>query len=221
MTWTGIAIIDWFLGLLDVWGYLIVFGFTVFENIFIVGTVTPGETVVIAAAAVASKGNLFLAGVWISSVIGTVVGSNISYWSGRRAGIEGVRGVIECLAQTRLGKILRVDPSGIEEIREHFHTDGAKTVLIARFAIGVKNWVPAMAGAMHMPALWFQIYTVLGAVLYTSLMCAIGWFLAENFDRALSVASGVSWVGLGIMAVFVSAIFLGRKRYKRKHEDEG
>ncbi len=218
MEWTGIAAVDWFLGLLDAWGYLIVAGFTIFENIFIVGSFTPGETVVIAAAAVSSKGHLLLWGVWASSVIGTIVGSNLSYWGGRAAGIEGVRGVIERLAVTRTGKILRIDPAGIEEIRHHFHTDGARTVLIARFAIGVKNWVPAMAGAMHMPVRWFQLYTVIGAVLYTSLMCAIGWFLAENFDRALSVASGVGWAGLGIMALFVGAIWLGRKRYKKTHE---
>ena len=62
---TGIAIVDWFLSLLDSLGYLIVFAFTVFENIFVVGSMTPGETVVVAAAFVSSSGGLVLAGVWL------------------------------------------------------------------------------------------------------------------------------------------------------------
>ena len=62
MPLTGIPILDWFLNLLDAWGYLIVFGFTVFENLFVIGSLTPGETVVIAASAVASNGQLVVAG---------------------------------------------------------------------------------------------------------------------------------------------------------------
>ena len=90
MTQTGIPVVDWFLAVLDTWGYVIVFGFTVFENLFVVGSFTPGETVVIAAAFVASRGDLIIWLVWIASVVGTVIGSNISYWLGRRAGLETV-----------------------------------------------------------------------------------------------------------------------------------
>jgi membrane protein DedA with SNARE-associated domain len=42
---TGIPVLDWFLAALDSWGYLIVLAFTVFENLFVVGSLTPGETV--------------------------------------------------------------------------------------------------------------------------------------------------------------------------------
>lgn len=219
---TGIAVIDWFLALLDAWGYLIVFGFTIFENLFVVGTITPGETVVIAASTVAANGLLHLSGVWVASFVGTMVGSNVTYLLGRRTGIEYVSQVTYGFAETRIGRFLRVDPSAVDEVHEHFHTQGAKTVLLSRFAIGAKNIVPAVAGATHMPVFWFELYTALGAIVYTSVMCTIGWFLGENLDLAIKVASGFGWFGLGLLAVFLGGLWYGRKRFRqRKADSEG
>jgi len=213
---TGIAVIDWFLAALESWGYLIVFGFTVFENLFVVGSFTPGETVVIAGALVASRDSLSIAGVWLASVVGTVVGSNISYWLGRRAGLDSVRQFTERLAATRIGRLFRIDAAGLDEVYEHFHTQGAKTVLISRFAIGAKNFVPAVAGATEMPVFWYELYTLLGAMLYTSIMCAIGWFLGANLDNALKVASGVGYAGLAIFALFIGGLLVARNRIKAR-----
>jgi membrane-associated protein len=218
---TGIAVLDWFLALLDAWGYLVVFVFTVFENLFVAGSFTPGETVVIAASAVAANGQLTLTFVWISSFVGTVVGSNISYLLGRRVGMGGVSAFAERFAETRVGRILRIDQDAVDEIYAHFHKEGAKTVFISRFAVGAKNFVPTVAGATKMPVVWFEIYTVVGAITYTSIMCAIGWFLGANFERALQVASGIGYFGLVLFLSFVFAVWYGGRKYKaRKAERE-
>lgn len=215
MPQTGVAIIDWFLAALDAWGYLIVFGFTVFENLFVVGSFTPGETVVIAAAVVASRGMLNIWLVGVASLVGTIVGSNISYWAGRRAGLEAVRDFVRRVADTPIGRLVRIDDSGLDEVHAHFHTHGAKTVFISRFAMGVKNFVPAVAGATRMPVFWFELYTFLSAIAYTTIMCTIGWFLGANLDIALRVASGIGWFGLTILAVFVVVLYFARRRLRR------
>lgn len=216
---TGIPALDWFLAALDTWGYLIVLGFTIFENLFVVGSLTPGETVVIVGALAAERGLLLLPGVWMASLVGTVVGSNISYWLGRRAGMEGVRGFVARVADSRIGRLVRVSDEGLDEVHEHFHTQGAKTVLISRFAIGAKNFVPAIAGATHMPLFWFELYTVLGAIIYTSLMSAVGWFLGENLDYALKVVSRITYVGLVVFLLFVFSAVWARRRYKSKRTE--
>ena len=87
---TGFALLDWFLALLETWGYLIVFLFTVSENIFVIGSFTPGETVVMAAGFVSVGGALNPWLVGIASVIGTLTGSNLSYWFGRRGGRDAL-----------------------------------------------------------------------------------------------------------------------------------
>jgi len=218
MSPTGLPVVDWFLPVLDTWGYAIVFGFTVFENLFVVGSFTPGETVVIAASFVASRGDLIISLVWIASVVGTITGSNVSYWLGRWAGLQTVHDFTRRASETRVGRLLRIDASDVDEVNTHFHTQGAKTVLLSRFAIGAKNFVPAVAGATRMPVFWFELYTFFGAVLYTTLMCMLGWFLGENLDLALRVSSGIGWVGLFVFGLFVAGVLIARNRMRARRD---
>lgn len=214
MPQTGVYIIDWFLNLMGVWGYVIVFGFTILENLFVIGSITPGETMVIAGAVVASRGMLWLPAVWVISVVGSATGSNISYWGGRWAGRERVLRFGERMADNPLGRFFKISEDAMADTELYFHTHGAKTVFVSRFAAGFKNFVPVMAGVTKMPVFWFELYTFISAMVYTSAMCAVGWFLGRNFDRALSVASGIGWVGLTLVALAAIALWLGRARWR-------
>ncbi len=203
---TGIVIVDWFLSLLDTWGYLLVFGFTIFENLFVIGSFTPGETVVMAAAFLSTpdKGSLTLSLVWIASVVGTVTGSNISYFLGRRGGRD---------ALMRFGKRFRISAERINEAEAYFCKYGSKTVFMSRFAAGFKNFVPMIAGVSKMHLAYFEAWTLLGAITYTSLMCAIGWFVGENFDRALAISSRIGIVGMVLFAIVIAIALIGRRRF--------
>jgi len=206
---TGITLVDWVLGFLDTAGYRLVFAITLVENIFVVGSFTPGETVVMAAAFLStpSYGTLSWPLVWISSVAGTVTGCNISYFIGRKGGRE---------ALLRYGHRFHISAKRIAEAEAYFDRHGSKTVLIARFTAGFKNFVPMIAGASRMKILWFEIYTVLGAVLYTSLMVGIGYFVGENFNEALRIASRITTTGFVLAAlVVIGAVFAWRRARKR------
>ncbi|MDP2181750.1 MAG: DedA family protein [Actinomycetota bacterium] len=210
---TGIAALDWFLGMLDSHGYLLVFGFTIFENLFVIGSFTPGETVVMAAAFLSTpaQGSLSLPLVWIVSVVGTTVGSNISYFIGRRGGED---------ALLRYGRRFRISEERITEAEAYFYKHGSKTVFISRFAAGFKNFVPMIAGVSKMDLAYFQGWTILGAITYTSLMCAIGYFVGNNFDRALAIARSIGYVGLTIFALFLFALWYGRRAFFDRKLDE-
>lgn len=210
---TGIPIVDWILGFMDTWGYLLVFGFTIVENIFVVGSFTPGETVVMAAAFLSTPehGHLMLAVVWIISVVGTVIGSNISYSLGRRGGRD---------ALLRYGRRFRIDEEHVIAAEAYFYRHGSKTVFLSRFVAGFKNFVPVIAGVSKMPVAYFQGWTILGAITYTSLMCAIGYFVGENFDRALGIARDVGYFGLFAFLAFIGVLMFGRRRFTARKRDE-
>ncbi len=209
---TGIHIVDWFLRLLDMHGYLLVFGFTIFENLFVIGSFTPGETVVMAAAFLATpgQGHLSLPLVWICSVLGTVTGTNISYALGRFGGRETL---------LRYGKRFRVDEEWVAAAEEYFLQHGSKTVFLSRFAAGFKNAVPVIAGVTKMHAFYFEAWTLVGAITYTSIMCAIGWFVGDNFDRALKIAAQVGYVGMAIFLVVIAVALWGRRRFQKRRVD--
>lgn len=210
---TGIAIVDWVLGLMNVWGYPLVVAFTVSENLFVIGSFTPGETVVMAAAFLSTpeNGQLSLPLVWICSVVGTVAGSNLSYWFGRRGGRETL---------VRYGRAFRISEERIAAAEAYFYKHGSKTVFLSRFAAGFKNFVPVIAGVSKMPMAYFQGWTLLGAVTYTSLMCAIGYFVGENFDRALDIAGGLGAFGLAAFLVVIGLALFGRRKLIAHKRDE-
>jgi membrane-associated protein len=217
---TGNAIVDWIIGALAAYGYLIVFGITIFENLFVVGSFTPGETVVMAAAFVAAQGGLNLPGVWVASVIGTVVGSNISYWFGHVRGRSALDALGHRLEGTRLGRLVGIHRGSMAEAEDYFTRYGSKTIFVSRFAAGFKNFMPVVAGASKMPILWFELWTLLGAIAYTSLMCAIGWFIGKSFDRALRVAGNVSYVGFAAAVLVFGVIIALRVRSARREARE-
>lgn len=204
---TGIALVDWALSLLDSWGYLLVFAFTVLENVFVVGSFTPGETVVMAAAFLATpgQGHLQLWMVWTASVVGTVLGSNISYIIGRRGGRDTL---------LRFGRRFWISEQRINEAEEYFYHYGSKTVFMSRFAAGFKNFVPMIAGVSKMHVAYFEGWTFLGAVSYTSVMCAIGWFVGENLDRALAVAGRLGLAGIVLFVIVIGGAIIGRRTFK-------
>jgi membrane protein DedA with SNARE-associated domain len=206
---TGFAPLDWFLAALDSWGYLITAAFTVSENLFVIGSFTPGETVVMAAGFVSRMGGLDPWLVGLASVTGTLVGSNLSYWFGRRGGRE---------ALLRWGGRF-VDAERIVAAEEYFERHGNKTVLISRFAAGFKNFVPVVAGVSRMRLWVFELYTLIGALIYTTLMVMLGRIFAENFDRALAIARNITWFGLVVLLAMVAFLIWGRRVYiERKVE---
>jgi len=203
---TGVVAVDWALGLLGAYGPPIVLIVAVLENIFIVGSFTPGEIVVMAAAFMAAQGDgrfAALAGVWAAAVTGSVIGSNLSYQLGRAGGRD---------ALLRYGHRFHVSERRIRSAEEYFYRYGSKTVLLARFAAGVKNFVPMIAGVSKMGVYWFELWTVLGAVLYTSVMCAIGFLAGRNFDVALRAVSRMGIAGLVLVAALVGLAVFGRRR---------
>lgn len=202
---TGIPLLDWFLILLDGWGYLLVLLFTISENLFVIGSFTPGETVVMAAGFVTVKGTLSTWIVFASSVIGTTIGSNISYFFGRRGGRQAL--------ERWGGRVF--DAERILAAEEYFIQHGSKTVYIARFAAVFKNFVPVIAGVSKMPVAIFELYTILGALTYTTLMVVLGRVFADNFDRALSIARGISWFGFALLAGAVILALWARRRFVR------
>lgn len=206
---TGIALVDWFLSLLNQYGYFLVFGFTIFENLFVVGSFTPGETVVMAAAFLsnAERGNLNLTAVWITSVIGTITGSNISYWVGRYGGRDTL---------LKFGRRFHISEKRIEKAEEYFLCHGSKTVFMSRFAAGFKNFVPMIAGVSKMHVGYFEGWTVLGAITYTSIMCAVGYLVGENFDRALSIMRQVGTVGMLLFVLVIVIAVRGRRTLSEK-----
>lgn len=204
------SLLEWALSALGSHGYLIVFVATVFENIFVVGSFTPGDVITASAAFTATTPQGANLSPWLlfwSATLGTFVGTNISYVIGFRGG----RGLIE-----RVGPRFGIKLDAIEAGEQYFEHHGSQTIILARFIAVMKNLAPALAGASRMKLRWFEVYTLLGAVLYSGILVLVGWFLGENFQAGLKYLGAFSWIAFIAIMVFVVGAVLAKRRHDKR-----
>lgn len=208
---TGIAWLDTFLAVMGAWGYAVAFAGALLENLFVAGSFMPGETVVMAVSFVASRDpRLNIGAVWLVSMLGTMTGSNISYWIGHRGG----RPLLARIA-IRFPRMAE----GLHSAEEYFEIHGSKTVFIARFTAGFKNFVPTLAGVTRMPLAPFEIYTALSAIVYTTGLALLGYFFGSNLDL---VTMWIRRAGVWalVAGVAVVALYAGWRVWRSRRIEE-
>lgn len=204
------SVLAWALGALASYGYRIVFAAALLENIFIVGSVVPGDVITAAAGVAATTPEGAHLSPWLLIAVATVaslIGSNISYLVGYRGGRE----LIE-----RVGPRFGVDRSGIEATEEYFLHHGSETILVARFVAVLKNVAPAVAGATRMSLFWFELYSFLAGLGYSALLVGLGWFLGQNFRVGLKYFGAFSWLLFAVLIGAGIALWVGKRRHDKR-----
>jgi membrane protein DedA with SNARE-associated domain len=204
---TGIHLLDLAFGLLATHAYLIAFAFAVIENVFVVGSFSFGETMLLGAGFVASLSPtdriapLPLFGVVLA---GEIIGANISY-------VVGLRGGRPLLH--RFGPAMQ---RRIEDAEAYFTRRGSVTVLVGRFAPGIKNFVFTIAGVSRMRLAVFEAYAVAGAALYSAAVLALGYFFGSNFHALLKSVHVVGYGALVLAIVLAGWALLNNWEAQRR-----
>lgn len=207
------ALVAWLVAQMAAYGYAIVFVATILENLFVIGSLTPGETLTAAAGFTASQAahaiNPWV--VWVLAITGTMIGTNLSYFLGRRGG----RGLL-ARYEGRYG----ITAKRVAAAEEYFRDHGNKTIYLVRFVAVFKNFVPVLAGATGMDVAVFEGYSLAGALTYSSLMVGIGYFLGSNFKAGLSVVAALGWAGFALVILVIVGLFIARSRFNKAEEEK-
>ncbi len=204
ITETPITLLERVLALMSDHGYLITFLATTLENIFLVGSFTPGDTIVaVAAFTAASEETLNVFAVWAVSFLGTCTGTTASFV----LGVRGGRAFLERIA----GRNRKLHDT-LDAAEAYFERHGTKAVFLARFVAVFKNITPVLAGVSRMRVAVFAGWTAAGAAAYTSLMVAVGWLLGDRFEVGLRVLGALGWMGFVIVFGGILAAWWGRRR---------
>ncbi len=198
--------------LLQTWGYGVIFVAMLLEN---AGLPLPGETVTLLGGYAAGSGQLHGLGVMAAAATGAILGDNIGYWVGRRAGW----GLI-----LRVGGLLRQSPEQLDRLREQFLRHSGKSVLLGRFVAVLRVIAGPMAGAVGMPYPRFLLCNAAGAVLWAGTMVSLAWLGGRwiPFDQMMR---GVIQFGLGALALVTVTLVLPRllsllERRQLERQDE-
>jgi membrane protein DedA with SNARE-associated domain len=188
---------------LDHWGYLAVAAFVFLEDF---GVPVPGETILIAASIFAGAGRLNIFVVAMVAFVAAVVGDNLGYAIGRFGGYTAV---------TRWGRYVGLTVARVEKATAFFARHGGKIIVVARFVEGLRQANGIVAGISRLPFLRFVVFNALGAALWVTLWCCVGYFAGNHVVAIYNDFSRYSLYVLAAVAVaavaFIVHVMLRRR----------
>lgn len=182
---------EWLLDLFGRYGYTVVFLGVMLEN---AGLPVPGETMLLAGAALAHFKQLSLVWVIATAVAGAVLGDNCGFWVGRRGG--------RALA-VRHGWKVGLTRARLREFDRFFRRHGAKTVFIARFVTGLRVFGAFLAGSSGLPWSTFLFYNATGAVAWATAVGLAGYALGQSWQTL------ERWIGRGGLIALAAVLVAG------------
>ena len=182
---------EWLVDLFARYGYAVVFVGVCLEN---AGMPVPGETALLAGAALSNYGRLSLPWVIANAIVAAILGDNVGFLIGRRFG----RSVLE-----RHGRRVGLTDARLAMFDRFFKQHGARTIFIARFVTGLRVFGALLAGASDLPWPRFLFWNATGAVAWSITFGLVGYALAYSWDTLERWIGRTGLIAFGIVVVVV------------------
>ncbi len=181
------------------YGLWAVFGMLLLEN---AGLPAPGESVLIAAGALAGRGRLGIVPVLLAAWAGAAGGSCAGYAIGRSGGRRLV---------VRYGRRVLVTDERLGRAERFFERYGGGVILGGRFVLGLRELSGIAAGTLKMPWRTFLAYNAAGAALWVGFWGVLAYEVSEDTEW---MAAHWPWlVAAGaLVAAAVTAVYVLRRR---------
>ena len=176
------------------------------------GIPVPGETALITAAIVASRGHLSIEAVIAVAAAAAILGDNIGFAIGRKLGRR---------ALTAPGPLLHHRLRVIAVGEPFFDRHGPKAVFLGRWVTGLRITAAWMAGATRMSWPTFLFWNALGGIAWAISIGLLAYFVghsAEKFIHLAGIGGAVVVVLAGVGLWFV--LRLRRRRAEALVEAE-
>jgi membrane protein DedA with SNARE-associated domain len=164
------------------------------------GVPLPGETALVTAAVLASRGDFSIVEVLVLAIAGAILGDNIGYWIGRKGGRK--------LAK-RYERLERILPAA----ERFFERHGGKAVFFARFIAGLRVAGAWVAGIGRMPWWRFLAWNAAGGIVWALTFGLVAYFFGRAAGDAIA---HYGLIGGGVVAaavvVVIGGLFLWRRR---------
>jgi membrane protein DedA with SNARE-associated domain len=146
-------------------------------------------------------------GVFISSTLGSIIGSSISYLMG----LYGGRAFI-----LKYGKYFLLEKEHLEITEKFFSKYGEITILISRFIPVVRHLISIPAGMARMNFMKFIIFTTIGASAWNMFLAYVGYILKSNWKEIMKYSKVFDLII--ILAIFLLSVYFLYKQLKKSKQ---
>jgi membrane protein DedA with SNARE-associated domain len=164
------------------------------------GLPTPGETMLITGAILASGGALniyiLLPLAWLGAVIGDNIGYVIGYYGGHRL-------------MLRHGARIGITEERLQYVERFFERYGGWVIVFARFVIVLRQFNGIVAGTLEMHWLHFVVLNAIGAALWVGFWGMLAYWLGKG---VLVYVADIQRLA-PVMLALVAAALLGGAAY--------
>jgi membrane protein DedA with SNARE-associated domain/rhodanese-related sulfurtransferase len=161
----------------------------------------PAVLVLIAAGALVGSGRMTLAVALGFAISACLLADMVWYEAGRRWGDQILHFIYR----------FALDPgAAARRSRETFVRHGVRTLMLAKFVVGLDAATPSLAGMSGISRLRFIAFDAVGAALWSGAYAGAGYVLGKDLDRvaANAIRLGTLW----LIVVFAAlVIYVGRK----------
>ncbi len=163
----------------------------------------PVEAIMIPAGYLVQQGEMSLALVVASAIIGDISGSLFSYYIARHFGRRFFYAY---------GKYVFFTHDKIEMLDKFFASHGEVSVLTGRLVPGLRHFMAFPAGLSHMNVKKFTLYTGVGGGLWMATLILVGYLIGGNKEM---VRHYMPYVEAAIIGWLMIVLYVRHHRKKR------
>lgn len=192
------SLTDWATDIVEGLGYLGVAILVALESVF---PPIPSEVVLGLAGFTASEGDAWVVGMIIAATIGSVVGAWILYGLSAAVGPVRLRAII-----LRYGTWIGFGEADLDRAEAWFDRRSRSAVLVCRCVPLIRSLISIPAGFRRMPLGTFTIFTLIGSLVWNTVLIAAGYLLAEQWEELLEYTEPFQTLVMVLIGVLVVAL---------------
>jgi membrane protein DedA with SNARE-associated domain len=189
---------EWATDVVEQLGYLGVAMLVAIENVF---PPIPSEVVLGLAGFTASEGDASVVGMIIAATVGSVVGALVLYGFAAAVGPLRLRAIV-----IRYGAWIGFGESDLDRAEAWFDRRSRSAVLLCRCVPLIRSLISIPAGFRRMPLATFTIFTLIGSLIWNTVLIVAGYLLAEQWEAVLDYTEPFQTLVMVLIGVLVVAL---------------
>lgn len=178
------------------------------ENVF---PPIPSEVVLGLAGYTASRGDAWVVGMIVAATIGSVVGAWILYGLSAAIGPVRLRAIV-----IRYGTWIGFSETDLDRAESWFDRRSRLAVLVCRCVPLIRSLISIPAGFRRMPLGAFTLFTLIGSLVWNTVLVTAGYILADQWEKVLEFTEPfqtvvVVLIGLAVVAFIVRKVVLTKR----------